>query len=289
MRITARFFVFLFVCLLTAALLTPPLMSTDWIAIEPHRVMGRLAQLFILLGLWPMLVALRLDDRASLGYRPKRAELLRSLVTGWSIGVAILILLVVVLLVLKIRVPDPGVEIWPGFAGKALQALIGGLLIGVLEETFFRGALYTAIRRRDGLRSAVIWSSLLYAALHFMKPSALPAGTALDWAGALSMCLHAVLDLFQWKNLDSLLALFLVGVFLSLVRERSGHIGWCIGMHAGWVFVIQSTRRLTDGDPASPWSFLVGDYDGTIGLLAAAWIGALAWLFWRFSARMRSA
>ena len=73
-----------------------------------------------------------------------------------------------------------------------------------------------------------------------------------------------------------MVALFLVGVLLGLVRERSGHIGWCIGLHAGWVFVIQVTRQLTDGNEASPYAYLVGDYDGIIGWAAAGWIGLLA-------------
>ena len=77
----------------------------------------------------------------------------------------------------------------------------------------------------------------------------------------------------------------MVGVFLALVREGTGHIGWCIGLHAGWVFVIQLTRRLTDGNPSSDLAFLTGDYDGIIGWLAMAWIGLLAAGYWRWSRR----
>ncbi len=75
-------------------------------------------------------------------------------------------------------------------------------------------------------------------------------------------------------------ALTLAGVFLALVRERTGHIGWCIGLHAGWVFVIQVTRYLTVGNDASPYAFLTGGYDGVIGWLAVGWIGALAVGYW---------
>jgi hypothetical protein len=76
-------------------------------------------------------------------------------------------------------------------------------------------------------------------------------------------------DVFQWKHLSSMAALFMVGVFLALVREHTGHIAWGIGLHAGWVFVIQVTRRMTDGNPEAPAAFLVGTYDGIIGWLAA--------------------
>ena len=289
MRTTAIFFAYLLGCLLLAALLTYPLMQTGWIEHEPQRVMGRLAQLFILLGLWPFLRQMGLGDRAALGYGIARPRFVAALWRGWIIGVVILLVLVGALLGLGVRVPDlPTRGLAAAFGERAAGALIGGLLIGLLEETFFRGALFGAVRRRDGLRAAVLWSAGLYAVLHFMKPHALPHGVPFDWAGSWSMLVHVFTGVFQWRHLDSLLALFLVGVFLALVRERTGHIGWCIGLHAGWVFVIQVSRRFTDGDDAAPLAPLAGDYDGVIGWLAAAWIGLLAWGYWRWSGAARA-
>lgn len=285
MRVTAVFFAYLFLCLVLAALLTYPLLASGWIQVEPHRLMGRLAQVFILLGLWPFLRVLQLADRRSLGYAALGPRLRRAVGLGWLLGVVILTLLALALLGLEIRVPDARPSPWSELAGKALLALVGGLLIGVLEETFFRGALYSGIRRREGMASALVWSSLLYAILHFMNPGALPTGAAFDWSGSLWMFQHVFIDLFQWKNLDSMIALFLAGVLLGLVRERTGHIGWCIGLHAGWVFVIQMTRRVTDGNESASLAFLAGEYDGTIGWLAAVWIAILAAVYWYWSAR----
>jgi uncharacterized protein len=287
MRPTALFFLYLLACLILATLLTPPLMATGWIEIEPHRVMGRLAQVLILLGLWPFLRLQGLANREALGLGPGWPVVKRTIVDGWGLGVLILLVLAIALLELEIRLPDPTPESWTRIAARVVQALIGGLLIGLLEETFFRGALYSAIRRRDGVRSAMVWSAALYAVLHFMKPGALPESMAFDATGALWMFTHVFIDLFQWQNLDSLVALFVVGLFLALVRERTGHIGWCIGLHAGWVLVIQVNRRLTDGNDDSPLSFLVGDYDGTIGWLAALWIGLLTALYWAGSTGLR--
>jgi membrane protease YdiL (CAAX protease family) len=161
-------------------------------------------------------------------------------------------------------------------ATRAVQALLGGLLVAALEETFFRGALYSAIAHRGGAWSAILWSSLLFALLHFMKPRGLPEGIAYDWAGNWQVFVSTFVSPWQWRNLDSFIALLLVGVFLGLVRRITGHIGWCIGLHAGWVFVIQVARFVTDDDQAAPLAWLAGDYDGVIGWLAAGWIGALA-------------
>ncbi len=251
-------------------------MATGWLDEDPQRVMGRLAQVFILLGVWPFLKRLQFADRDALGYSIPGPVFRRAVGLGWVEGVAILAVLALALVALEIRLPDPELELWPYLAKKALQALIGGLLIGVLEETFFRGALYTAIRRRDGVASAVVWTACLYMLVHFMKPSALPEGVPFDWAGAWQMFGAVFIDVFQWKHLSSMAALFMVGIFLALVRERTGHIAWGIGLHAGWVFVIQVTRRVTDGNPDAPLAFLVGSYDGIIGWLAAVWIGLLA-------------
>jgi len=287
MRATALFFGYLFVCLVLAALLTYPLMQTGWLDYPPERVMGRLAQVFILAGLWPLLKVLGLADPESLGFGVPRTCFLRSLALGWVMGVLILLALVVALLALEVRVDDQDLDTWSFIAKTAVQALVAGLLIGLLEETFFRGALFAAIRRREGVAAAVVWSAGLYAVLHVMKPGALPPGVPFDGSGAWAMFGGIFLDLLQWRHLDTVLALFMVGVFLALVRERTGHIGWCIGLHAGWVFVIQVSRRLTDGNPSSPLGFLAGDYDGTIGWLAMVWIGLLAAVYWRWSASAR--
>lgn len=275
MRATGIFFAYLFACLVLGALLTYPLMQTGWIEQDPHRVMGRLAQVFILLGLWPFLKATGLNSRLALGYGVSRPRFLDALWRGWLLGVVILLVLALSLLILEVRVSDIEQDWLPSLLEKSLQVLIGGLLTSLLEETFFRGALYSAIRRGGGAVSAVLWSSFLFALLHFMKPHALPDGLAFDWAGTWQMFIHVFAGVFQWKHVDSMVALFLVGVFLALVRERSGHIGWCMGLHAGWIFVIQVSRYLTDGNDASPNAWLVGRYDGTIGWLAAVWIGLL--------------
>ena len=288
MRSTALFFAYLLACLVLATLLTPPLMATGWIEIEPHRVMGRLTQVLILIGLWPLLRWQGLDNREALGFGPGWSVIKHTIIDGWGLGVLILLVLALALLELEIRLPEPTPDSWMRIAPRVVQALIGGLLIGLLEETFFRGALYSAIRRRDGARSAMLWSAALYAVLHFMKPDALTESMAFDATGALWMFARVFIDLFQWQHLDSLAALFVVGLFLALVRERTGHIGWCIGLHAGWVLVIQVNRRLTDGNDDSPLSFLVGDYDGTIGWLAAGWIALLAVVYWLWSGGRRS-
>ena len=282
MRATTLFFLYMLACLTLAALLTWPLMLSGWLELEPQRLMGRLAQVAMLAGLWWMLRWQGLADRQSVGLGVDRRTLLRTVTSGWLIGAAMLATLVAALLLLGVRVPEPlGPGLVTSLVEKAVAALIGGLLIGLLEELFFRGALFSAIRRRAGVAPATFWSALLYAAVHFMKPHGLPAEASYGWAANWQIFASTFTGLLQWQNLDSFVALMLAGVLLALVRERTGHIGWCIGLHAGWVFVIQLARRTTDGNDESALAFLAGSYDGVIGWLGAVWIGLIIMLWWR--------
>lgn len=170
MRATAVFFVYLLCCFALAALLTYPLLQTGWVHAEPQAIMGRLAQVFILLGLLPFLRRFRLCDWSSLGYGVAGRSLRRTVAIGWLLGVAMLLAQALVMVRMGMLVPV-SLPSWAFLAKKAELALMSGLLVGILEETFFRGALFSAIRRQEGLGPAVIWSAALYSAAHFLRPA----------------------------------------------------------------------------------------------------------------------
>ncbi len=282
MKPTAIFFLYLLGCLTLGALLTQPLLETGWIDFPPHRVMSRLAQAFMLLGFWPLLRFFRCTHRRALGYGVSLRTLLRSIAWGWVLGVLMLAVLVSALLLLEIRVPDERAFQFLPLLHKSLQALLGGLFVALLEETFFRGALQSAIQKNGSLLPALFWSAWLYALVHFMKPQPLPEGMVPDGSGIWYLFSRVFLDAVQWQHLDSFIALWLAGLLLGLIRAHTHHLGWCIGVHAGWVFVLQLTRFLTDENPVSSLSFWVGSYDGIIGWLGSLWIGALVLLYaWR--------
>ncbi|MBK1647150.1 CPBP family intramembrane glutamic endopeptidase [Rhabdochromatium marinum] len=276
MRPTALFFAYMLGSLLLAAVFSAPLLQNQLIDAEPQRILARLAQVIMLLGLWPFLHWLRLDHRTCLGFDQARRVFGRKLMLGWCLGTLMMGSIVALLLLSGARVFESWEPSLPlELAQTALRALIAGLLIALLEETFFRGALFAALRRRHSLWSAASWSAALYALVHFMKPQALPAGMVADWSGIAWMLGSLFAGPLQLHHLDSLLALWLAGLLLALVRERSGSLALGIGLHAGWVFVIQVSRRLSDGVETAPWSWLAGDYDGVIGLLAAVVLGLI--------------
>jgi hypothetical protein len=272
------FFSYLVICLTLALCCAPLLNAVNWFGFaEPIKVLTRLAQIFMIVGLWPFLSFMNLQQRASLGYACSKHRFLISVIQGWLLGVTIMGSVVALLLVFGVRVPEQwNQEFIFSVIPRIPQALIGGLLIAVIEETFFRGALFTALRRHHGVWSTAIWSALLYAMIHFMKPTAVHFNETIAWQDLLQLWLQILTAWLPWPPVDAWFALVLAGLFLTQIRALQGHLGWCIGIHAGWVFVIQVTRKLTDSDPTARWSWLACDhYDAVTGWLAAALLSIL--------------
>lgn len=295
MRAFAYFVLLLLVSLLLSALINPPLYSLlqESMSKGPNKLINTVAKLIAIPGFILILRHFAIDNRAGLGYGVPKPEFLRELLRGWFSGLLILLLLSAALLLFGARVfVVPVGEWWPLLLRTALVALLAGLLIGFIEETFFRGGLFGAIRRDHGFALALLLSSLFYAALHFISPPPLAGDQAGSWYSGLLILSGAFGQFTQWQILDSFIALFVLGAFFAVVRERTGNIAYCIGLHAGFVFVIKVVRKFTVVDPDSSFSFMVGNYDGMVGYLSAAGLlvhTLLIYHFWRRPQAVRSA
>lgn len=265
--------------LVAAALLAyPTWLLVGLISDQPiHRVMHRVAMLCALVGLIWLVRRWRLVDRRSFGFGLRRKEFWRQLAIGLIAGTLVILPLVVALQALGVRAPRTGFDLTLVAMFKLVAfSLATGLVVGLIEEVFFRGVLFTAIRRSSGTVSAIVLPSLLYASLHFLGGRLLVPAAQIEWSSGL-----AVLgEMFnKYANpaaiVDSFLALFAVGALLAYVRVRTGSIAACIGLHAAWVCVIacvKETTRLQTGHSAS---WLVGSYDGIVGWAALGWMAAM--------------
>src|SRR5690606_39965499 len=164
---------FLFVLLLigalvvAAALTYPAWLLVSTISIEPvHRVMNRLAMLLALVGLILLTKRLGLSNREALGYGLPRGVFLRQLAAGWIAGFALMIPLVALLLLLDIR--EMRTETTIEWGSILLAGILSGFAVAFIEETFFRGVLFSAVQRGSSALLAVLAPSTLYAALHFL-------------------------------------------------------------------------------------------------------------------------
>jgi len=240
MRAFAIFTGFLAGCLLISALIHYPLhlLLDGLLELPAHKQVTRVGKLIALPGFFLLISWLGLYNRKALGFGLPRPIYLHKIFTGWLYGILILAILSAALIGLGVRTPDPIHDDFLFVLIKTLiSGLIGGLLIGLIEEAFFRGAMYQAIRRNGSVFSAIIFSSLLYAAVHFIDPVRLTG--SVDWLSGLQILGGAFWKFGDWATFDSFIALFAVGIFLGVVRERTGNIAYCIGLHAGWVLIIQ--------------------------------------------------
>ncbi len=283
------FFAYIAAVLIVGGLLAYPLHSAldPWLDYPFHRTTSRSIMLVALVGLIPFLKAIGSYSKAALGYDRLASDFIQDLLKALAIGTVIFLPVVFALLGAGTRVFDPRIPTTLlGFGELFLKYLPAALAIGLIEETYFRGAIFTAVRRHAKIWPAIMLTSLLYAATHFLRVRYHIANDELAWYSGLVIVSHAFGNFSNpLAMIDSFLALFCAGVFLCLIRVHTGHVGACIGIHASWVFVIKITKKLSSVDPESSWSFLAGTYDQMIGWLAFAWITLITLAYYVFFVR----
>jgi membrane protease YdiL (CAAX protease family) len=233
-------------------------------------LISRGAQVFLILGLVPVARWLRLGW-ADLGFRrafPRQWGL------GFALGGMMLGLHVLGLAALDIRGFRD--DVVPARLAAILgKALATGVIVALLEELIFRGVLFAAVRKVSGPAAAVLISAAYYAGLHFLQSRWTGNPAEIGWTTGLRIVADGFAHLAAMPP-DSFLALFAAGLLLGLVRAAVPRsLGLCMGLHAGWVFVIKAAKPLTYTNPEARWSFLVGSYDHIIGYLSAGWLSVL--------------
>ena len=268
-----------------AALVVPILQPWvfDPIGLEPESSLYRFAMLTAALGMPIFLRFIALNSWRAAGYTLPRGAAWSALGRGLLIGVAIMLVLTGIQWSLGIHYFDPPPDKWSAFyiARYLLSGLLSGLAVGFIEETLLRGLMHTGMRRSLNFWTTALLTSFLYAALHFMKPGPL-GDDPFTTGNALSMIGTGMVRVADSGHvIDSFVTLVVVGIFLSMVRERTGNILWVIGIHAGWVMIIKFMKYMTDATVIDgETSFWIGDYDDITGWMATLWLGMIAIIYW---------
>jgi uncharacterized protein len=216
-----------------------------------------------------------------------RAEFLRQLGLGWAAGIGLMLPLVALLLVFDVRQIKPGLD--GDLPPLILQGLLSGLVVAFIEETFFRGVLFTAVARASGPGAAIVAPSILYAALHFLGGRLRVPPEEVSWEHGF----HVLGRLFEryaqpLAFVDSFLALVTLGILLAFVRLRTGAIAACIGLHAAGVCAIFILRDTTVVNSGAKLAGIVGTYDGVIGWAALGWFAAIVVTYVWYQAQLSS-
>jgi membrane protease YdiL (CAAX protease family) len=225
-----------------------------------HRVFDRSIMIVALAGLWPLLGILGLCSWSNLGYA-RAPGWWRHLLAGFILGVGSLALIVVVTVVLGFR-PTHFDKSAGDVAGAVLQYLLVGIAVALVEETFFRGVLQGAWQRQMNAVLAVVLASVVYSALHFLKPNLVKISVGqVSWDSGFT-CLAGIVTQ-SYRDRDSVVGfvtLFLAGCVLGLAYYRTRALYLPIGLHAGWVLANEFARWLGGGsviDYATCWPMLL--------------------------------
>jgi membrane protease YdiL (CAAX protease family) len=291
MRAFAYFLGLFLLAFAVVAVLTYP----AWLLLHPHfnfpfhRIGERIGMVVLFVGLVLTARRLGLGDRASMGYGAPRREFLREWGLGLVLGAVTMLAIVAIMAGFGVLEWKSSAPAGPGPLAKLVGAsLLSGVAVALIEETFIRGAMFTAIQRESGTTAAVVLTSVLYSASHFFGKVRIPADQVTAWSGVdlLSGTLHAFSD--PLGIVDAFLCLTAVGAVLALVRYRTGNIAAGLGLHGGWVWVMLVAHDLTQPVQGSPLRWVLSQYDGFVGWLVLAWTVLMGAALWWFYSRRRS-
>ena len=236
-----------------------------------HRVFNRIAMVAFLVGTWVFFRRQNLANRQALGYGAPAPAFVGSMAAGFAAGLVLMMAVCAMLVGLQVRIVRPEYSgALSGVLSAVPAALLAGFTVALIEETFFRGAMFSALSRRGHWITAALLTSVLYSLVHFVGEKVRIAPEDVTWSSGwviLGRYFSAFAD--PGRIFDAALALFFVGLLLALIRRAAGHIGACIGLHAGFVAVIALFREVTAPLFDGAWSFLVSRFDGLVGYLVA--------------------
>ena len=237
-----------------------------------RKVVSRVAQILLILSIFPFMSYLKLK-KEDIGFAARNIffkQLLQGLVFGFFTLMPVLLMLYI----LDINIVDQTNDWTVGSLGKALiGALLSAFIISLLEEPLFRGMMLTGLNRKMGASAAVIISSFYYAALHFMKGKTDIPYDQLNILSGFGVIKEALANLVNPEIISALIALFMVGVLLGILRcNIKQSLGLCIGCHASWVWQIKMTKKVFNTNPQSEYLYLISDYDGVVGPLVTGWL-----------------
>lgn len=232
--------------------------------------------IFLILSLFPLRRYLKLSWN-EIGFAPKTI-FFKQLLLGIGLGVLTLLPILVILYGLDVHIIDTS-RSWTALkvVERVSIALLLALLISFAEEPLFRGLLLTSLRKKMVMAAAIGISSFYYAALHFLKSKTRIPYEEVQFSSGFKLLGEAFENWLNPDILSALIALFMVGLFLAVIRTQvKQSLGLCIGYHASWVWQIKVSKDFFNTNQQSDYLYLVSSYDGLVGPLVSLWMLLLA-------------
>ena len=269
MKVLLIFLAFLLGCLLLSSLIAWPLAHWFEWAIEPDTWVEIWGKLIALLLFFPLIRYLGLPGLRAVGWSLPRTQAMRQLGIGFARGIVIMAPFAVFLILIDLR-PVRMLSDWESVLLKSLlTGIVGGLLIGLVEETFFRGAMLRYALRVTAAPIALTATTVLYAGVHFIEVDQPTPHTEPSVTLGLELMLSGLADYLPAFDLGTFVALSILGLLFAHTALRDGHIFQAAGLHAGIVCTVRLLKDFTETNGQHPWFFGIGSYDRITGWFSA--------------------
>src|SRR5487761_1159881 len=160
--------------------------------------------------------------------------------------------------------------------GLLPKYLAAAIVIGILEEAFFRAFLFGGMCEDFGRTGALIASSAIYALAHLVRSPAHFYIAGLDLtAGLRTLAGSGAQFADPATALPTLFGLFLLGIVLAQAYIATGSVYFSIGLHSGFVLGSKLWPKMISERAILP-GWLAGWGHQPLISGAAAWIAALA-------------
>jgi membrane protease YdiL (CAAX protease family) len=241
------------------------LVPDSWATQPFHRYLSRAFLILALAGLWPFLRSVGMRSWQDLGLG-RSAGRWRTLGGGFIIGFGSLAFVAASAVIFRARILDLHGSA-STISGSLLKALLSAIVVAILEETIFRGALFGSLKKVYPWFVALFLSSIVFAAVHFLRgPS---PDKPINWISGLVVLPQVVTG---FGSLTTLLPAFfnltLAGLVLGLAYQRTRSLYSSIGIHGGWIFW-QKTYGFLTRDANGVHSWIWGTAKMTDGWLAS--------------------
>lgn len=227
--------------------------------------------------LWPTVRWLRIGSVRELGLE-RDDRWWKRFAAGFLIaGVLVLALGIVYVSIEIYRWKKPQDLPW----GRIPSVMLSAIVVALLEEGLFRAGILGLFRRSLSARAAVLWTSIVFAAVHFLKPDDKVEVTQVGWLTGFEMIPH-VFHRFSEPMLllGGFTTLFVLALMLGDVTVRTRSLWMAIGLHAGVVFAKMNFSKFTKRkEEYLPWvgeELQIGLVP--VGVLLLAWLLARLWL-----------
>ncbi len=234
-----------------------------------RRVASRCVMIAALVLLWPAMRLAGINRLDALGLRGGWSAAMRGLLTGWLVGCVTMAAPYLLGRWLGVYGPDATrawIREWPALVGY----LAGALLVGLLEETLFRGFVFGALRRALRWWPAALCAAALFVAVHLLRPIAPEGLQGRHWLDGFRLAPHLFAGVDRVHLIPTLITLFFMGLTLNRLYEYTGTLWLVMGLHGGWVWVMRSAARMMERC-GERWPVFFGQSDQ----IARTWAGVV--------------